>query len=758
MLRMMRALRSKNACKTCALGMGGQLGGMVNEEGRFPEVCKKSIQAMAADMQGAVHEHFFDDFNLERLRGFSSCELEAAGRLTQPVYAGPLDQNYRKFAWHEAIDKIVKKMRAIEPGDAFFYFSGRSSNEAAFLLQLMARAWGTNNVSNCSYYCHQASGVALADAVGSGTATVTLDDLDSCDLIFLVGGNPASNHPRLMRSLVKHRRRPRNGKIIVINPLRELGLVRFNVPSDPMSLLFGSKIADEYVQPHIGGDIALLTGVAKSLFERGAVDRTFAERCTEGCAAFEQSVAHTNWDDIVRESGVDRAVIEKIAEMYANSSGTIFMWTMGITHHAHGVGNVHMIANLAMLRGMLGRPGAGLLPLRGHSNVQGIGSIGAVPTLKPAIARKMEEMFQFKLPSDVGLDTLASLKKAEQGGFKLAFCLGGNLFGSTPDAAFARRAMSKIDTMIYLNTTLNTTHVSGRGRETIILPVLARDEEAQPTTQESMFNYVRMSEGGPSRHEGPRSESDVVAAIAEQLPGASALDWKSLRSHANIRAAIATIIPGYAPIQNIDATRKEFHVEGRTIHKPTFPTESGKAKFHIVPIPDGGGASPTYSEGSSAEEEGGQCPAYMLRLMTVRSEGQFNTVVYEEEDIYRHQTRRDVILLHADDIARLGLKEDDRVTVRSSAGMLRNVLVREFDVRPGNAAMYFPEANVLVPTLVDERSRTPAYKNVSVAVVAERSAPGLSQSPPPGPNGSSSPDEPASKRAERPPKRDLKAC
>jgi anaerobic selenocysteine-containing dehydrogenase len=393
-----------------------------------------------------------------------------------------------------------------------------------------------------------------------------------------------------------------------------------------------------------------------------------------------------------------------------------------------------MIANLALMRGMIGRPGAGLLPLRGHSNVQGIGSIGVVPALKPVIARHMEETFHFKMPADAGLDTLASLQRAEQGGFKLAFCLGGNLFGSTPDAAFASRALSRIDTVISLTTTLNTTHTCGRGRETIILPVLARDEESQATTQESMFNFVRMSEGGPARHEGPRSESDVVASLGAQLPGADKLDWRNLRQHQFVRAAIARIIPGYAPLSTIDETRREFHVEGRALHEPTFPTPTGKAKFHAVPIP-------------LFDQQPDQ-----LRLMTVRSEGQFNTVVYEEEDVYRHQTRRDVILMHADDLARLGLKENERVTVRSSAGALRNVLAREFDVRPGNAAMYFPEANVLVPTAVDQRSRTPAFKHVLVTVERSIHANGESSPPPGGPH------DPASKRAAGSPRRDLKAC
>src|SRR5688500_4662207 len=259
--RFWSAMRSRNACKTCALGMGGQLGGMVNEKGRFPEVCKKSIQAMAADLQGAIHPHFFDDVSLPQMRAMTPRELESAGRLVEPLYAGPLDSHYRKITWDDAIDRIAAKLKKTDPREAFFYFSGRSSNEAGFLLQVFARVWGTNNVNNCSFYCHQASGVGLASVTGSGTATVMLEDLEHADLVFVIGGNPASNHPRLMRTLMQVRRR--GGHVIVINPIVETGLVRFNVPSDVRSLLFGSEIASLYAQPHIGGDLALVTGVAK---------------------------------------------------------------------------------------------------------------------------------------------------------------------------------------------------------------------------------------------------------------------------------------------------------------------------------------------------------------------------------------------------------------------------------------------------------------------------------------------------------------
>ena len=734
---MYRALRSRNACKTCALGMGGQLGGMVNEKGRFPEVCKKSIQAVAADIAGRVHEHFFDDFSLETLRGFSSRELEAAGRLVEPVIAGPLDSHYRTITWDEAIERIAARLKKTTPNESFFYFSGRSSNEAGYLLQLFARLYGTNNVSSCSYYCHQASGVALASVTGSGTATVTLEDLDKADLVFIIGANPASNHPRFMRTLVDLKRR--GGKVVVINPLREVGLVNFRVPSDWRSLLFGTSIADVYLQPHIGGDIALLSGIAKVIIERGAFDQQFTRNFAEGWDAFRQHVTTTSWNDILEGCGVDRARIKQVADMSIHSQRTIFCWAMGMTHHAHGVENVQAIANLAMTRGMIGRSGAGLLPLRGHSNVQGIGSVGAVPKLRPVIAQRMQEHFRITLPPEPGMDTIQTMHRMGEGKLKFGWCLGGNLFGSNPDADFARAALTSLDMVVYLNTTLNTGHAHGRARETIILPVLARDEEQQPTTQESMFNYVRMSDGGPLRYDGPRAETDIIADVASRVLGAtSPVNWDELRRHERIRSAIAATIPGYEKVGRIDESKEEFHIGGRTFHEPKFATESGRAVFHVVHLPRLKDASP--GEAGANQRR--------LRVMTMRSEGQFNTVVYEEEDVYRGQDRRDVIMMHADDIIAMGLTVDQRVKVTSDAGTLRNVLVREIDIRRGNAAMYFPEANVLVPRIADARSGTPAFKSFPVALTPDDQADG----PP------AAAERAESARAVAVPRRSLQAC
>lgn len=695
--RLWNSIRSKNVCRTCALGMGGQLGGMRNEAGNWPEICKKSLQALAADMQDGLRPEFFERYGFDELRLLSSRELEAAGRIVNPLYAGPSDRGYRPIAWDETLQRLSDKLRATDPRRAFFYMSGRSSNEAAFLLQLFARIYGTNHVNNCSYYCHQASGVALQDVLGTGTATLTLEDLEHADLFFLIGGNPASNHPRLMRSLVGLRRR--GGDVIVINPVREPGLVNFRVPSDVRSLLFGSPIASEYLQPHIGGDIALLTGIAKAVLERGASDAAFIKEATVRSAPFMARCGATNWEELEHQSGVTRGEIERVAERYSKSRAAVFGWTMGVTHHEHGVQNIHAITNLALLRGMVGKPHAGLLPIRGHSNVQGVGSMGVSPALKAAVHERLQSHFGVTLPDWPGHDTMSCMHAAHSGSMDVGVCLGGNLFAANPHSAFAQRALGRLGMVAYVSTTLNLGHVWGRGQETLVLPVLARDEESQATTQESMFNFVRMSDGGPPRHNGPYSETALVATIARlTLAGRGPLDWRSLENHRTLRAAIAKIVPGFEPLGEIDATKREFQIPGRTFHAPRFATPDGKARFHDVALP----------ELPRAANE--------LRLMTVRSEGQFNTVVYEDEDIYRGQERRDVVLLNPDDLARLDLKPDQPVTVRSAVGEWAGVRARPFDIRAGNCLMYYPEANVLIPNAVDPRSKTPAFKSILVTI------------------------------------------
>jgi len=699
--RMFRALSSRNACKTCAVGMGGQKGGMVNERGSFPEFCKKSVQAIAADLQGGIKEDFWKTYSLPQLRRFSPYDLEHCGRLVQPVRLTAGSQYYEPISWDEAFRGILAQLKGMTPDETFWYFSGRSSNEAGFLLQLLARLSGTNNVNNCSYYCHQASGVGLKSSVGTGTATIELDDLEHADCVFVIGGNPASNHPRLISALNQVRRR--GGEVIVINPMVELGLVRFRIPSNPRSLLFGSKIASQYVQLHIGGDLALLTAVAKRVLERGEADLDYLMQYASGSTEWLDHLRRLEWDHLVAASGVDRETIDRIAMLYGRSRRAVFCWTMGITHHVNGVENVQAIANLALLRGMIGRPHAGLLPIRGHSNVQGIGSVGVTPKLQETIYQRLVQHYGLTLPTTPGLDTLACMERADQGTIRAAVCLGGNLYGSNPDATFAGRAMEKLDLAVYLSTTLNTGHAWGTGRETYILPVLARDEEPEPTTQESMFNFVRLSSGGPVRHQGPRSEVQVIAELGEGLLGDSTpIDWRSMRHTGRIREMIAKVVPGYEGVADIDRTKREFAIPGRVLHVPKFPTADGRAIVHCHEIP------PLLA----ADGE--------LRLMTIRSEGQFNTVVYEEEDLYRGQSTRHAILMHPSDLAARRIQPDSPVTVTSATGRMTGVIARAYeDIRAGNCAMYYPEANVLVSRQVDPKSRTPSFKNVLVSVVAE---------------------------------------
>ncbi len=704
--RFWKTMRSRNTCKTCAVGMGGQLGGMVNEAGRRLEVCKKSMQAMAADMQGAIRDDFWSTYSISQLKAFSPRELEECGRLSRPVIAQRGEDYYRPIEWNEAMERITGRLKQLSAEETFWYFSGRSSNEAGFLLQLFARMYGTNNVNNCSYYCHQASGVGLTSVTGSGTATIVLEDMAQADLVFVIGGNPPSNHPRLMTELMHVRRR--GGKVIVVNPAIETGLVNFRIPSDVRSMLFGSPIANLYVQPHIGGDLAFLYGVMKSVLERGAAQEEFLNEHCAGWAELKTRLQDLSWDEITHKSGVSRREIDDVVTMYLESKKTIFSWTMGITHHAHGVQNVQAIAAMALMRGMVGQPGAGLLPIRGHSNVQGIGSVGVTPKLKDAIFAQLQQRYGVLLPTTAGLDTLGCMEEAHAGRLKLGFCLGGNLYGSNPDATFADEALSRLETLVFMNTTLNTGHAHGLAEGTIILPVLARDEEAEPTTQESMFNFVRLSDGGPRRLEGPRSEVEIIADIASDvLPKDGPVDWNELRRTRNIRQMIGAVVPGWGALAEIDDTKHEFQIEGRTFHAPKFATPDGTAQLyaHELPEPPGGADMPA-TQG--------------LRLMTVRSEGQFNTVVYEEYDIYRGQDRRDVILIHPDDLNALGIQDGQQVIVTSQAGSMRKIIAKAYEwVRSGSAIMYYPEANVLVPRSADPQSRTPAFKGVVVQVTAQ---------------------------------------
>ncbi len=695
-----KALNSKNACKACGLGMGGQLGGMTNELGEFPSVCNKSVQAQSTDIQAEIPKEVFDH-PLEELRELTPHELEHIGRLGFPIHKQAGADRYRSIGWEEALDLAAARLKETDPARAFFYSSGRSSNEAGFLFQLLARAYGTNNVSNCSYYCHQATSVALDATIGAGTSTVELADLGLCDAIFVIGANPSSNHPRFIHQLKACR--DRGGEVIVINPAREPGLVKFAVPKSPSSMLAGgSDIASLYLQPRIGEDIALFKGIAKAVLEKSGAALDFIERHTEGFPDFAADIAATGWDGIAGRCGVSRDEIERAASIYARSRSAVFAWGMGMTHHVHGVENIEYISNLALLRGMIGRPGAGLLPLRGHSNVQGIGTIGVKPVLPDEIIAKMEEAFGVALPKAKGLDTMASMKAADAGLIDAAVLMGGNLYAANPDSAWATRALDRIRFRLCLTTTLNRSHVVGvDAGEMLVLPVAARDEEWEPTTQESMFNYVRMSDGGIRRFANVRPETHILADLAKRLMPESPIDFEAFKRHREIRRAIADFVPGMEDLADIDVARKEFHVRNRLMHAPVFRTLSGRARFiaHGLPPREKERAAP-------------------FTLTTMRSEGQFNSIIYEEKDSYRGTGTRWSILMNRKDIARNGLSEGGAAHVRSARGRMENVTVYGFDLPEGCVMAYYPEANALTATDVDPRSRTPSFKSTPVWIEA----------------------------------------
>lgn len=691
-----KALTAHNTCKACAYGMGGQKGGMTNELGEFPSVCNKSVQAQSTDIQPAIpNEAFLHP--LSDLQQLTGREMERLGQLNTPLFKAAGADRFEPVNWDFAIAHAAAQLKVTDPNRSFFYSSGRSSNEAGFVFQLLARVFGTNNVNNCSYYCHQATSEGLASTIGKGTATVELEDLTGADLIFVIGANPSSNHPRFIHML-KHCR-DRGGDVIVINPAKEPGLVKFAVPKSPASMLAGgTEIASDYLQPRIGSDIWLFKGLMKAIFAMGAEDKSFIEHHTAEVHGLKADLDQLSWEQIAANTSISRSDIERVATRYANRQNVVFAWGMGMTHHLHGVENVEAIANLALLRGMIGKRFSGLLPLRGHSNVQGIGTIGVKPIVSEQIFAAMEQAFGIKLSRAKGLDTMAGLESAERGEIDSAVIMGGNLWGATPDTAFSSRAMGAIGFKLFLTTTLNRGHVNGLGDgEVLILPVTARDEEWSPTTQELMFNYVRLSDGGIERLDNVRPETVILCDLAKLLVPELPIDFNGFKQHAKVREAIAKIVPGLEQLADIDVAKREFHIKNRVMHTPDFATKDGKAHFVVTPLPK----APT-----------------PLTLATVRSEGQFNTIIYEEQDSYRFKAGRDAIFLNREDMAAFGVSNGQRVTIASDTGRMAGTATA-FDLPRGSALAYYPEANVLCGTAVDPRSKTPAFKSVPIWIEAQ---------------------------------------
>jgi molybdopterin-dependent oxidoreductase alpha subunit len=709
-----KTLMHKSACLSCAWGTGGQKGGFVNELEEPLQRCMKSVEAIASELQPGVKPHFFDDYSLENLQKLTSMECDRLGRLSFPVIHRAGTSHYERISWEE-IYPIAETAFKQPPERVASYSSGRSSNEAAYLLQLMIRALGSNNLADCSDLCHAPSSVSLKTVFGTGTSLVSLESLQQADGVVLVGSNAPANHPRLMNELIKLR--DRGGTVIMINPVREIGLMKFGSPAFPLSsLVKGSEISSLFLQPIPGSDLALFMGIQKVLLERGWVEFDYLQSYTENWQAVVEQVNAADWGTLTDTCGISREEIETAAEMIHRCDHIVFAWAMGVTQQANSVDTLFSIANTALMTGNVGKLGAGLMPIRGHSNVQGFGSMGVTVRLKTEIREALEKLLGKSLKREPGYDARALIEAADAGQVDTLLCLGGNLYAANPDLTQAKRALGQIETIIYLATKPNLGHFHGLAtKNTIIIPVYARFENPHKTTTESGNNYVRLNDTGKThlKQADLISEVEFLAELAHRLHGSTPVNWRKLQDTRYVRQLIAQTIPGYEKIGDIDDTKEEFTIAGRIFVEPKFPTPSGKAQMQVTPLPTL--SLPT----SQAFGITPNTSALVVALITGRSYSQHNTVVYKAGDRYRGMPHRHCILMNPQDVQQTGWAEHQRVSVRGNAGQLDNIEIIYGDVRSGAALMFYPEANVLMKAKIEMRSGTPAYKRVPVVVFTE---------------------------------------
>ncbi len=708
--KLWKTLLHKSACLSCSWGTGGQKGGFTNESGEKLQRCMKSVESISAEIKPAIPKQFFEQRNIGQLQQLTSREADRLGRWSFPVILRPGSSHYEQISWDE-IYQIAEKAFAKTPERVASYSSGRSSNEAAFLLQLMMRTLGSNNLADCSDLCHAPSSFGLKQSLGTGTSVVSLESLKQADCVVLAGSNAAYNHPRLMNELIKLRER--DGKVIVINPMKEIGLVKFASPAFPVSLFTGSDIASVYLQPIPGSDVALFTGIQKALWEKGKIKNEFLQAHTENYQEVISHLKNTSWETITSTCGVSQTEIETAANIITNSQKVVFAWAMGITQQKNGVDNVYSIVNTALMTGNIGRMGTGVMPVRGHSNVQGFGSMGVTVRLKKEIQQALEKLLGRSLSKVKGYDTHALIEAADAGKVDTLICVGGNLYAANPDSGKVKRALNKIETIIYLATKPNLGHFHGLANQnTIIIPVFNRFENPHKTTVESGNNFVRLNDEGETHlKKGDLiAEVDFLTELADRIHGEYPVNWRKLQDTKYVRQLIAQTIPGYEKIGEIDETEAEFTISGRILKSPQFPTASGKAKMFVTPLPKL--KLPEIKDFEVADGTQG----IVVALMTGRSYAQHNTVVYQTEDKYRGIPHRNCILMNKNDVEKAGFREHQRVTVKGNVGELENVEIIFGEVREGAGVMFYPEVNVIFKAEVEERSGTPAFKRVPVLV------------------------------------------
>jgi molybdopterin-dependent oxidoreductase alpha subunit len=692
------------------------------EHRKTAEFCENGAKAVSWEAtRKRVDAAFFAAHPIAELRAQDDHWLERHGRLTEPMYRAPDATHYAPISWDDAIGLVADRLKALpDPNRAVFYTSGRASNEAAFVYQLLARRLGTNNLPDCSNMCHESSGAALSETIGVGKGVVTLADIEEhAALIVIVGQNPGTNHPRMLTALENAKRR--GARIVAINPLPEAGFGRFRNPQTPRGLLGrGTVLADSYLPVRVNGDLALFAGVNKALLARedaapGTVlDQDFIATYCDGFAAASAALRALDWTEITGQCGLSREQIEEFAAQVVASDSVVVCWAMGLTQHRNAVATIREIVNFLLLRGNVGRPGAGPSPIRGHSNVQGDRTMGIWEKMPDSFLDALQAEFGFDPPREHGWDTVDSIRAMRDGKVDVFFALGGNFVAATPDTAVTEAAMANCALTVHVATKLNRSHLC-HGREALILPCLGRTERdvragvEQFVTVEDSMSMVHASRGRllPGS-DALRSEIAIVTDLGHALFGDSdGIGWRAMGAdYRVIRKHIEHVVPGFHAFEERAVQPGGFMLPRGPHDSRTFKTATGKARFTVNP--------PTTV----------QVPDGHLLLQTVRSHDQFNTTVYGLDDRYRGiKGGRRVVFVNGADLRAFGLRDGDAVDIISVAddGERRAKSFRavQYPTPPGCAAAYFPEANVLVPLdSVAETSNTPASKSVVIRLEA----------------------------------------
>jgi molybdopterin-dependent oxidoreductase alpha subunit len=681
----------------------------------FVEFCENGAKAVSDEAtKSRADRDFWSKWSVSEISEKSDFWLNSQGRLTEPMILNPDSNYYEPISWEEAFDIIADNLVSLDcPDEAIFYTSGRTSNEAAFLWQLLARRFGTNNLPDCSNMCHESSGVALNESIGIGKGTVTLEDFNSADLIIVVGQNPGTNHPRMLTALRDAKKK--GASIISINPLIETGMKKFKHPQNPIEMLgFGSKIADKHLKVKINSDQALFRAFSKSLIESGNVDESFINKYTNGYDDYRKVVLESDFSELSDITGIPLQEILDVGEKVSQSKSTIVCWAMGITQHKNSVSTIQEIVNFLLLGGNIGKKGAGVCPVRGHSNVQGDRTVGINHKPSPIFIDSLEQSTGIRSPEKHGFDSVEAVKAMEEGLGKVFLAMGGNFLSAMSDTNRTSTALSNCNLTVHISTKPNRSHLI-TGKTGLILPCLGRTEEdisqivgKQFVTVENSMGIVHSSTGTfKPASDKLISEPAIVSGIAGALESRlerSGIPWKNLSENYNlIRDLIENTIPGFEDYNIRIKSKSGFYLPNPPRDSRTFKTKNGLANF----------VSSDISYAKSLDK---------FMMMTIRSHDQYNTTIYGLDDRYRGiKNGRRVVLMNNEDIVNLGLTKGSMVDLSSEmkSGLVvsPNWFVVPYEIPEGNIATYFPESNILIPLdSVADRSNTPTSKSVPISI------------------------------------------